>query len=571
VVKTASRKPASGSLWRGLVLFLIISITVVAGIQWVLYSRTILRFTRGDEDHLLRRDRVGWRRVGGPVGIPYDMQTGSGGDVWVATYSPGGLSRWSDGRWTNYGSSHNPSGGFAVAGGHVWVANENGIDRFDGQGWHSLPAALRGPMSTAAEGDEVWVINDRGELAHCRGNVCDTHSVTNQIRDDAWRSHILGHRSRYEYNGGRKLGARTLVRSQGRLWFIRNAAWYSSDGREWAEWQGSGDDRVWALSYSGGRVWMKTQWSLIGIGEDLQATQFPLDESTGSSVYRVNAGDGRLVIATGGQGMFEHVDGGWRPVAIDGALHAEVIRNVVTSPEGASDGVMWITASRRPDFRRVFLFVVFIGMLVVIVSVKSKRRETPSEPISPEGNRTLIRFVHSVFGTIQHVRIDSPELDRRVRARYQAEINELNSLGFDYLCSDGETFSLFRLLLVLPAVVLIGMWSERMPVALRGASILVGYPVLVSKIRSTITNPDGRRMKFFTAFTDGTLLVSGTYADPTSRGPGIVRNFQPGTISEAWARHQARVEALVEEGKLVDRQGDHQAYVTMAERDTAAR
>ncbi len=421
-------------------------------------------------------------------------------------------------------------------------------------------------MSAAAEGDEVWVINDRGDLAHCRGDDCDTHSVANQIRDDAWRSHVLGHRSRYEYNGGRKLGARMLVRSKGRLWFIHNAAWYSSDGRAWTEWQGSGDDRIWALGYSGGRVWVKTQWSLIGIGEDLQATQFPLDESTGSSVFGVNAGDGRLVIATGEHGMFEHVDGSWRPVAIDGALHAEVIRNVVSTPDGA----MWITASRRPDFRRVFFFVVFIGMLVVIVSVKSKRRETPSEPISPSGSRALIQFLHWILGTIQHFRIDSPELDRRVRARYQAEINELTSLGFDYLCSDGESLPLFRLLLLLPALAVIGMWSERMPMALRGVSILVGYPVLVSKIKSTIANPDGRRVKFFTAFTDGTLLVSGNYADPTSRGPGIVRSFQAGSISETWARHQARIEALVEEGKRVDRQSDHQAYVAMAERDTAA-
>jgi hypothetical protein len=550
----------------GLAVFLIVFTGLVVGILSLLQSRTVKRLMRGDEDHLLRRDSAGWRQVDALHGIPSDIQVGSGDNVWVATYSPAGLSRWSGGRWTDYGSSYGSSGGFAVSGSQVWVANENGIERFDGQAWHKLPVAVRDPMSTAAEGDEVWVINDRGVLAHCRADDCDTHSVTNQIHDDAWASHILGHRSRFEYNGGRRLGAKTLVRGHGRLWFVHDSAWYSSDGREWTEWQGSGNDRVWALGYSGGRIWVKTWWSLFGIGDDLQATQFPLAPLSGPYGDRVNASDGHVVIATTNQGLFEHLEGGWRPVAVDPALHAEIIRNVALTPEGA----MWITASRRPDFNRLFAFAGLIGVFLLVLNVKGLRTQKPSGSSRPTSDRKLIRFLHSVFGTIKHVRIISPQLDRRVRERYQSEINELTGLGFDYVYSDGECFSLFRLLLVIPALILLGLRSERMPMTIGGGSIMVGYPVLASRIKSTIANPDGRRVKFYTGFQDGTLLVSGNYQDPTSRGPGILRDFHAGSIGDTWARHQARIAALEAEGKRMDRQSDHQAYVAMSERDTAA-
>lgn len=182
-----------------------------------------------------------------------------------------------------------------------------------------------------------------------------------------------------------------------------------------------------------------------------------------------------------------------------------------------------------------------------------------------------MRFLHWVFGEIGHVQIESPELDQQVRARYQPDIDQLTGLGFHYLCSDGESFALFRLLLVFPAIVLIAMSSDRLPMALRGGSILVGFPLLVSGTRSAFaTSPDGRHVKFLTAFRDGTLLSSGNYADPTSRGPGIVRQFEAGTVVDTWAKHQSHIQTLEADGKQVDRRSDYAAYVEMSQKDTAA-
>jgi hypothetical protein len=175
-----------------------------------------------------------------------------------------------------------------------------------------------------------------------------------------------------------------------------------------------------------------------------------------------------------------------------------------------------------------------------------------------------------MFGTIKHAPIHSPELDRRVRVKYQNDIEQLNRLGFDYLCSDGESFPLFRLLFVFPVVILAIMFFDGMPMTITGGTILTAWPVLVARNRFAFaTSPDGSHVKFLTAFRDGTLLVSLNYDGPASRGPGIIRQCAANTISDAWAKHQARIQALEAEGKQVDRRATFEDYVEMADRDTA--
>jgi hypothetical protein len=183
--------------------------------------------------------------------------------------------------------------------------------------------------------------------------------------------------------------------------------------------------------------------------------------------------------------------------------------------------------------------------------------------------RTILRFVNSVFGTVEHIPIDSPRLERRVRASYRSVIDEVSAVGFTYLCSDGESFSLFRLLLVLPAVAMFGIWLQRTPISLRGGSILAGYPILIFKAMSTFAHLDGTPVKFLTSFCNGTLLVSGNYTNSMSGGPGITRSCQTGTIEETWTRHQTRIQALETEGVEVDRRNDYSHYVQMHVRDTA--
>ena len=187
----------------------------------------------------------------------------------------------SHGDWTHFPISHNSSGAFAVAGKQVWVASGDGIQHFDGAAWRKMPVTVRDSIATAAEGNEVWVIGSSGMLTHCVRDHCETYSITDQIPDYAWRSKVLAR--------PRKPGSKTLFRAFGRLWFIHNVVWSSSDGRKWTQWLGRDNARVWPVGYSGGRIWMKTGDSLRAIGEDLQATEFSLDPLSATSVYDVHS------------------------------------------------------------------------------------------------------------------------------------------------------------------------------------------------------------------------------------------------------------------------------------------
>jgi hypothetical protein len=319
-------------------------------------------FLLGPPNRLLYRDSGEWRRVELP-GSPYEILAGSGSDIWVVTYRPDGLSRWSQGQWTHFDIPHNPSGAFAVSGKQAWVIYDNGIRRFDDGVWRRLPTTVRDSMATAAEGNDVWVISVSGMLTHCASDDCETHSVTNQIPDPAWQSRILAR--------VRNVGSKTLVRAFGRLWFIHDVVWYSTDGREWKRWIGHDNARVWPLGYSGGRIWLKTWDSLLAIGEDLQATEFPLDPLSMQSVYDVHAGDGRVMLAAGRQGLLERTTGGWNSVSMDAALRAGNVWKVASTPDG---GIWMVVTNPLGLTWRVLPTASVIGILFAMMMLVLRRR-----------------------------------------------------------------------------------------------------------------------------------------------------------------------------------------------------
>jgi len=326
-------------------------------------NQNLSRFFRVNPAQLLYRDSATWRQVELP-GSPYEILAGSGSDVWVVTYQPDGVSRWSQGQWTHFDIPHNPSGALAVSGKQAWVVYDNGIRRFDGGAWRRLPTTVRDSIATAAEGNDVWVISASGMLTHCASDDCETHSVTNQIPDAAWQSRILAR--------VRNLGGKTLIRAFGRLWFIHDVVWYSTDGREWTQWIGHDNARVWPLGYSGGRIWLKTWDSLLAIGEDLQATEFPLDPLSMQSVYDVHAGDGRVMLAAGRQGLLERTAGSWSSVSVDAALGAGNVWKVASTPDGGT----WMVVTKRLSLTwRVLPTASVIGSLFAMMMLVLRRRE----------------------------------------------------------------------------------------------------------------------------------------------------------------------------------------------------
>jgi len=182
------------------------------------------------------------------------------------------------------------------------------------------------------------------------------------------------------------------------------------------------------------------------------------------------------------------------------------------------------------------------------------------------------RTIRWIMGPIGHVQIFSPELERRIRERYQQQIRQLEFLGFNYLFSEGETFHLFRLLLVFPAMVTLTMRSKGEVMAIgNGPSLLTGHPIFASADKSAFGHSNGLGSKFHTVFHDGTILATKNYGDSTGYSAiAVVQSMCEGTpLSDMWAAHQTRVGEIKAEGKRVENPISFEAYAAVSHRETA--
>jgi hypothetical protein len=185
-------------------------------------------------------------------------------------------------------------------------------------------------------------------------------------------------------------------------------------------------------------------------------------------------------------------------------------------------------------------------------------------------DRAALRFIHRVMGPMEHVRIEASDLQAKIRRSYAAELAELEEIGFNYLFTDGETFSLLRFPLILPALTAFGMWRAGEILTLYGGTrIMNGTAVLASKDQTTFANPSKLGVKMFTAFQDGSLLLSKNYVDETTPPPGVMKYGRSATIGETWISHQWRVQALQVEGKVALCDVGFAAYTKVSDQETA--
>ena len=166
------------------------------------------------------------------------------------------------------------------------------------------------------------------------------------------------------------------------------------------------------------------------------------------------------------------------------------------------------------------------------------------------------------IGTIDLVQIFSPEFEQRARKRYQTETAQLTDLGFDLLFFVGDSTSLFRMLLIFPAIIIFQMWRGGVPMTVQnGTKLLTGNPVFISRDKKAYAHPSSLGFTFHTRFQDGTVLVSKNFGDDSGYIPAIVGNTCPeASMNDTWAAHQKRMAELEAEGKRVDRQTSFQAY-----------
>ena len=220
-------------------------------------------------------------------------------------------------------------------------------------------------------------------------------------------------------------------------------------------------------------------------------------------------------------------------------------------------GVLWLVAEIRnieaPGAHHHSLWRLAAPVLVVFGS---------SLGLSATG-------LYATFGPIEGLHIFSPVAEERIRKRYEAPINRLTALGFNQLFIFGEAYSIFRLLLIVPAIILVLKLLRREVMSVQNGKVVTAYPILAGGEKSAFAHPFGLGVKFHTAFEDSTLLISKTFVGDTTNRPGIVVQQRQAGISEMWAEHQQRMRELEASGKRVNRDTSFPAYSEISRRESA--
>lgn len=184
----------------------------------------------------------------------------------------------------------------------------------------------------------------------------------------------------------------------------------------------------------------------------------------------------------------------------------------------------------------------------------------------------LMRFIAWTIGPIRHIEVSSPKLEQRLRNRYKSEFRQLEFLGFGLLCVEGETFSLLRFPLVFPALFALMMRSRKEVTAVHDrTSFLSAHPIFTSADRTTYAHPSSLGIKFQTAFQDGTILLTKSYADDAGYASMVIVQTLTGgeSVSDTWAAHLKRIADLQVKRKPVENLISFDSYVDISRRAAA--
>jgi hypothetical protein len=174
----------------------------------------------------------------------------------------------------------------------------------------------------------------------------------------------------------------------------------------------------------------------------------------------------------------------------------------------------------------------------------------------------------------QYTEITDATLQKRVRERYGEEITALQTLGFRQLAFRLEARGPFSALMYLPVLPLMRQAKEVLvfpfPLKLALANIL-----FVHSEPPSIADCMGMGVKFYTRFSDQSLLISSTLRSHTAfreldipHGDfRVLRNPPCSTMEEAWSAHRRRVSEIEIDGKTVDSTSSFSDYVELTNRE----
>ena len=176
----------------------------------------------------------------------------------------------------------------------------------------------------------------------------------------------------------------------------------------------------------------------------------------------------------------------------------------------------------------------------------------------------------------EYTEIADPGLQYRVRRRYSAEITALETLGFCHSAFTLESRGPFSALLYLPLLPLMRRTREVLvfPFPLR---LAVANVLLVHSEPSSIAICTGMGVKFYTSFSDRSLLISSTIqshvaiqdSEVRQSNSQIVRTTPCGTLEQAWLSHKRRAAEIEAQGKAIGASGSFADYLDISQREEA--
>jgi Zn-dependent protease len=191
---------------------------------------------------------------------------------------------------------------------------------------------------------------------------------------------------------------------------------------------------------------------------------------------------------------------------------------------------------------------IWIGIIAVYMLMKcwsglqvAQSISATAKPMSTSGSR---------LGE-EYSEITDPNIQSRVRARHNAKITSLQALGFQHFAYLLEALPPYSAISKFPVILM--MWSKEVLVFPKPARLGIATTLLSQSSPSAIGAVLGLGIKFYSVFSDGTLLISSTYRSPL--GPGsnshIIKNPHCQTVDDAWLAHKQKAAELTALGLTV--------------------
>jgi len=161
----------------------------------------------------------------------------------------------------------------------------------------------------------------------------------------------------------------------------------------------------------------------------------------------------------------------------------------------------------------------------------------------------------------EYTEITDPSIQSRVRTRHNLKIAPLQALGFQHFSYRLEALPPYSAISKFPIVLM--MFSKEVLVFPKPARLGIANILLTHSTPSTIAECLGLGVKFYSVFSDGTLLISSSFRSalaPPSNSQ-IIQNPHCQNADEAWSAHRQKAAQLGAQGSTARNLASFADYV----------